>query len=176
MSIFIILTIAVSLSMDAFSLSLVYGTLSLPKKHIIKLSIIVGVFHFLMPLFGMILGNVIFNIININSNTIIFLILTFIGIQMIIDSFKDDNTSKYMSFWQLILFGFAVSIDSFSVGIGLNKIGISPVINSFIFSLSSFIFTYLGLILGKKLNSYIGKISTIIGGLILILIGLIYLF
>ena len=41
-----ILIVAISVSMDAFSLSLLYGTLNLRKEEIIKLSIMVGIFHF----------------------------------------------------------------------------------------------------------------------------------
>ena len=43
MNLFIILVIAVSLSMDAFSLSLAYGTLGLTKKEVTKLATIVGI-------------------------------------------------------------------------------------------------------------------------------------
>ena len=50
MEIFVIMIIAVSLSMDAFSLSLAYGTVNLDKKSCLKLSIIVGLYHFFMPL------------------------------------------------------------------------------------------------------------------------------
>ena len=45
-----------------------------------------------------------------------------------------------------------------------------------LFAISSFFFTYLGLILGKKVHQKIGKISTTIGGLILVILGIIYLF
>ena len=55
-----ILVIAVSLSMDAFSLSLVYGTLNLEKKTIILQSLIVGLFHFFMPRIGIYVGDKIF--------------------------------------------------------------------------------------------------------------------
>ena len=43
---FTIVLIGISLSMDAFSLALVYGTYSLVKKDILLLSVIVGLFHF----------------------------------------------------------------------------------------------------------------------------------
>lgn len=173
MSLFILLTIAVSLSMDAFSLALAYGTLSLDKKHIYKLSSIVGFYHFLMPLLGMLTGKIIFSILLINSSIIVSLILTIIGIQMIIESFKKTEKQKIMSNIELYLFGLAVSIDSFSVGIGLKELGISPLFNALTFSFFSFIFTYLGLILGKKISKSIGNYSTIFGGIILILIGII---
>ena len=175
MSLLIVVVIAVSLSMDAFSLSLAYGTLNLKKKEIITLSLIVGIYHFFMPLLGMTTGELIFNIISIKPSTIVFIVLSVIGIQMIIESFNNDRKVKIMSLLELILFGLAVSLDSFSVGIGLKTIYKYPLVSSLIFSLSSFIFTYLGLILGKKINEIIGKISTLIGGIILIIIGLFYL-
>ena len=49
MNLFLLFIIAISLSMDAFSLSLAYGTLDINKKEIITLSIIVGIYHFFMP-------------------------------------------------------------------------------------------------------------------------------
>ena len=50
MRLIMVMLIAISLSMDAFSLSLAYGTLNLEKKYINLLSIIVGVYHFFMPI------------------------------------------------------------------------------------------------------------------------------
>lgn len=47
MSIIMVIVIAVSLSMDAFSLSLAYGTLNLEKSQIRLLSLIVGYTIFL---------------------------------------------------------------------------------------------------------------------------------
>lgn len=173
MSIYIIFIIAVSLSMDAFSLSLAYGTLNLEKKYIKQLSLIVGIYHFFMPLIGLLIGNIILKIIPINPNIIVSIVLIFIGIEMFIDSFHNDEI-KLMTLKELVLFGLAVSIDSFSVGIGLKAISNNYILCVTIFSLSSFIFTYLGLQLGKKINDIIGKISTIVGGIILIIIGIMY--
>lgn len=175
MSLYIILIIAVSLSMDAFSLSLAYGTLNLEKKYITKLSTIVGIYHFFMPLIGLTIGNIILKIIPISPNIITLIVLSFIGIEMIIDTFTKEETAKKMSLKELILFGLAVSIDSFSVGIGLNTITNNHILCVSIFSLTSFTFTYFGLILGKKINNLIGKISTLIGGIILIIIGIMYI-
>lgn len=175
MSILMVIIIAVSLSMDAFSLSLAYGTLNMSKKEINLLSVIVGIYHFIMPLIGMYIGTKIIELLPINPNTIVFLVLLFIGIEMIIESFQNDRKITLMKFSELLIFGLAVSIDSFSVGIGLQAIYSNPYIAALIFSISSFIFTYLGLILGKKINEMIGKISTFIGGLILIIIGIFYL-
>ena len=56
MSIPVIFMLAVGLSMDAFSLSLIYGTLELSKKRCRQMSIIVGIFHFIMPILGYQIG------------------------------------------------------------------------------------------------------------------------
>ena len=171
----IIFIIAVSLSMDAFSLSLAYGTLNLDKKNIYELSIIVGIYHFFMPLFGSLCGSKILSLIPINNNLLVFLVLSVIGIEMIIETFKNSNDVKIMKMGELILFGLAVSVDSFSVGIGLSSISNNILIAVIVFSLVSFLFTYIGLIMGKKINSIIGKASTLIGGMVLIIIGIFYL-
>lgn len=175
MSILMVIIIAVSLSMDAFSLSLAYGTLNMSKKEINILSVIVGIYHFIMPLIGMYIGTKIIELLPIKPNTIVFLVLFLIGIEMIIESFKSERKITIMKFSELLIFGLAVSIDSFSVGIGLKAIYSNPYIAALIFSTSSFIFTYLGLILGKKISEMIGKISTFLGGIVLIIIGLFYL-
>ena len=57
MNIILVFLIAISLSMDAFSLALAYGTNSLNKKEIRTLSTIVGIYHFFMPIIGMLIGN-----------------------------------------------------------------------------------------------------------------------
>ena len=88
MQIIILLSISISLSMDAFSLSLAYGTLSLSKKYINLLSSIVGIYHFFMPLIGLFIGKAITSFIKISPDIIVFIVLLFIGIEMIIESFK----------------------------------------------------------------------------------------
>ena len=171
----LVIIIAISLSMDAFSLALAYGTLNLNKKDIYKLSLVVGFYHFFMPLLGLFFGNIILKYVS-NPNFLVFVILFIIGIEMIYETFKEEDIKNIVSFRQILLFGLAVSIDSFSVGIGLNVISKNYLYCSTIFSIFSLSFTYLGLILGKKINNIIGKTSTIIGGLILIVIAFMYLF
>lgn len=170
-----LIIIAISLSMDAFSLSLAYGTLNLSKKDIMIVSIVVGLYHFFMPQLGQLLGNKILEIIPINSNILVFVVLFIIGIQMILESFKSEENVKKMTLKEIFLFGFTVSIDSLSLGIGLKSIYKNTIISSFIFMITSFLFTYAGLNLGKKINEIIGKISTIIGGIILMIVGLFYI-
>lgn len=176
MSLITVILIAVSLSMDAFSLSLAYGTLSLSKKDIYLLSVIVGIYHFFMPLIGMYIGYWLLKMLPISPDLIVLIVLSIIGIQMIFSSFNENREIKIMNLIELLFFGLAVSIDSFSVGLGLRTIYEIPVVCSIIFMFSSFLFTYLGLRLGKKINTKLGSVSTLFGGIMLIVIGLFYLF
>lgn len=175
MEFLIVIIIAISLSMDAFSLSLAYGTLGISKKQIYLISIIVGLFHFFMPLIGLFIGNKMFSIFSVNTNYIVFIILIVIGIEMIYESIKKEKTLKIMQTLEIFLFAFAVSIDSFSIGLTLTTINKHYVISALIFSLTSFIFTLLGLKLGNKLKILIGKLSTTLGGILLIIIGISYI-
>ena len=174
MNIILIIIIAISLSMDAFSLSLAYGTLNLPSRKIFVLSLIVGIYHFFMPIFGRLIGNLIFNYIPIKPDIIVLVILVFIGINMIMDTFKKEECDKNIDNLGIILFGFAVSLDAFSVGITLPNITNQYLLSSIIFSICSFLFTYIGLLLGSKINKIIGSLSTLIGGIFLILVGILY--
>ena len=174
MNIILIFIIAVSLSMDAFSLALAYGTISLSKKEINLLSIIVGIYHFFMPILGMLIGSFITKVIHLGGDLITLIIFVFIGINMIIEGIKGQEEVKQMKLSEMILFGLAVSIDSFSVGIGINNISNNFMLCSSIFSITSFVFTYLGLLLGNKLNELIGKLATLLGGFTLIILGIIY--
>lgn len=175
MQILTVFVIAISLSMDAFSLSLAYGTLNLTKKDIITLSTIVGIYHFFMPQIGHEIGKKILSFLPVEPSTIVFIVLFIIGLQMILETFKEEKNLNKMHLKELIIFGLAVSIDSFSVGIGIEAIYPNVILSSTIFSFMSFIFTYIGLYLGKKINDIIGKISTIFGGIILMIIGLLYI-
>ena len=166
--------IGIGLSMDAFSLSFSYGTLNINKKDRVILASLVGLFHFFMPILGLFIGNIILKYIIIDLDILLAIIISLIGIEMIISSIKKEDNTMLLSLLSFILFAFSVSIDSFSVGIGLKGINNNYLQVSIIFSLCSFIFTYVGLILGTKLNDLVGKYAKTIGGIILIGLGIYY--
>ena len=123
-----------------------------------------------MPILGIKFGN----ILNIKSNYIVALIFLIIGINMILDIYKEKEI-KPISFLYMLLFGLSVSIDSFTIGIGLSRIMNFTVLCPITFSLVSLIFTYVGLVLGKKISETVGNVSVIIGGLTLIVLGVYYI-
>ncbi len=175
MSFFIVIIIGISLSMDAFSLALAYGTHYITNKQINMLSVIVGLYHFIMPLLGLLVGKKIINLLPIKTNVLVFIILFLIGVEMIVESIKNEVVIRKINFMEMLVFGFAVSIDSFSLGISLKTIYNDYYLSVITFSICSFLFTFLGLKLGKYINRSVGPLSTLIGGIVLIIIGLFYL-
>lgn len=171
----ILLLIAIGLSMDAFSLALGYGTNCLKNKDNFKVSIFVGIFHFFMPLIGLFVGITITNYLNISPHFIMGIILLFISLQMFIEMLKEEQQTLNIKFIYLILFALSVSLDSFSTGIGLEAITNNFFLASMIFSLTSFSFTYLGLILGKYSSMLLGNYAKILGIILLSIIGIVNL-
>lgn len=162
--------------MDAFSLSLLYGTKGLKRKNKISLSIIVGIYHFIMPLLGLTMGYFITSKIIFNTNILVGIILGLISIEMIFSSFQRKEEKFLISIPGFLLFGLSVSIDSLTTGIGLPAITNNYIVTASIFSVVSFVFTFLGLNLGNILNQKYGKISTTLGGIILLILAIIYIF
>lgn len=171
-----IVVIGISLSMDAFSLSLIYGTLGIVKKDRILLSLIVGIYHFMMPLIGLLIGSFVVKILSFKLNILMCIIFLIIGIEMIYSSFKNEDNDLCLNIIGYLLFGLSVSIDSFTTGIGLKAISNNYLQVSITFALVSSFFTFIGLNLGTKLSNKFGKVATIIGGLLLIVLSIYYFF
>ena len=173
-SIITICLMGVSLSLDAFSLSLIYGTLNPSKKIIIILSTTVGLYHLIMPLLGSLIGEIIIKNLFFLPNQIVGFLFMLIAIEMVFSVIKEERT-MILNVAGILLFGLAVSIDSFLTGIGLGIIYVNVLPCALVFMLFSTIFTYMGLMVGGKINHKFGKYSTLLGGVILITIAMYYL-
>lgn len=168
-----LLLIGISLSMDAFSLSLAYGLTEINKNNKLILSLVVGLYHFIMPLIGYTFSTILVKSRYINISLIAGFVLIYVGLETILSK---ENITYKKNILSYLLFGLSVSIDSLTIGIGLRAITNNPFLASFIFSISSFIFTLLGLNIGTYIGKYLHKYSKSFGGIILIIIGIIMFF
>ncbi len=173
--IFSLFLIGVALSMDTFSLSLGIGMFTSSNKKAIKLAGMVGIMHFFMPLLGVLIGKHLINIFKLKSDILLGIILIFIAIQMTIDIIKHKEEQFKLNIIGMFLFALGVSIDSFSVGIGLNAITNNIYLAMIIFAICSFFFTFFGIIIGKQANKILGIYANIFGIIILFLLGLAHL-
>lgn len=170
-----ILTIAVALSMDTFSLSLGIGTCNLSHKKSLTLASTVGIMHFIMPCFGILIGNTVLNFFELNSNLLLGIILIVIAGQMLYEIFSQEENTIQLNFGGILLFAFGVSIDAFSTGLGLTAITENIILAMVVFSIISFLFTLLGLLIGKYTTHLLGTYASIFGAILLIVIGVSHL-
>lgn len=175
MEIFTLILIGLSLSLDAFSLSLAYGLLGIEKNKIVYSSLIVGLFHFFMPLIGTFIGTKILSSLKINPKYVIAIVILLIIVEMIRSLKEETNNVLKMRFLDMLAFAFFVSLDSFTVGIGLIYITPYPIYASLIFAVISATFTFIGFLTGKYVSKKIEKISKFLGIFILSIL-LIYFF
>ncbi len=176
MSLWILFLLAIGLSMDAFSLALIYGTLNMKETYHRWMSLFVGIFHFFMPILGYTLGKWLFQIIPMNPQTIAGVIFVILSIEMLASIKKEETIKILENIYSICLFAFTVSIDSFSIGIGLGSLTTHISLAAIIFAITSATFTYLGVKLGNLFAKKYGKISTLIGSIILFCLGLYYIF
>ncbi len=173
--IFSLLIIGVALSMDTFSLSLGIGTFNISYKKAFILALVVGIMHFFMPILGQVIGLQLMKILEINSDILLGIILIAIGIEMLVDLINGKEDKFNFSLLGIFLFALGVSLDSFSVGLGLKAICNNIFLAVLIFSLCSFFFTFLGVLIGKWASKIWGIYASILGVVLLIGLGIIHL-
>lgn len=170
-----LLIIAVGLSMDAFAVSICKG-LSLKKmsfKNAVTAGAYFGGFQALMPLIGFWSGRQFRGLIASFDHWIAFILLAFIGANMIWESRKCCPTQD-ASFGvkKMIPLAVATSIDALAVGItfAFLNVDIVPAVGTI--GITTFLFSFAGVALGHLFGSRLESKAEIAGGVILILIGL----
>jgi len=174
---FSVLLLAVALGMDAFSVCIGMGMRYIKFKRIVIIGLVIGIFHLVMPYIGMIMGRTISA--EIGSFAIIAggLLLTGIGAHMFFEAFrKKPEPSVAPIGLGLYLIAFLVSIDSFSVGLSLGLSYKNIFLALFLFAFVSMVFSWLGLLIGRKVSGLLGSYSELLGGSILFSFGIKMLF
>jgi len=170
--ILIYILIGIGLSIDAFSLAISYGTIINKKK--ITMSFIVGLCHFIMPIIGSLIGNLLSEI-TIDTKYITIFIFTILVISMIRTS-DENNDIKEINTFNMFLLGIGVSIDSLSVGTAISLSSGRVMYAALIFSTISTITTFIGIKIGNQITQKYNNKAKVIGVLIFILVIIRYLF
>ena len=173
----ILLLIAIGLSMDAFAVSISFGTQKRTNhfETALLLACVFGGFQAMMPALGFFLGKYLSTWLSGFDHWIAFILLSLIGLKMIQDFLapeSDDSPHTNLTFLTLTSLGIATSIDAFAVGITFAFVKISLLWGVIVIGITTFLFSLIGVYFGKKLSHIFGKKMELVGGLILIGIGL----
>jgi putative Mn2+ efflux pump MntP len=171
-----ILLVALSMAMDAFAVCLIAGALNQASgpRPAFRLSFHFGLFQFVMPVLGWLLGHTIEPLISSYDHWVAFGLLSLVGLRMIYAALGGEQSrpADPSRGWTLVLLSVAVSIDALAVGLSFGVLGISVLYPAFVIGLVTGVLSLVGLQLGKGVGRRLGKPMEIIGGLVLIAIGL----
>lgn len=185
-----LLLIALSLSLDAFSVSIIDGLTinDLNKKRMLFICLTFGVFQALMPLIGHLVGLTFIQYIEDYDHWLSLILLAFVGLKMVYDGVKEiiekrkkndseEETSKSFSYKLILIQGIATAIDALAIGLTLET-SIAPAnvyLGIFTIGVVTFLMCLVGIFLGSKISKLLKghiEIAQIIGGVILVLIGI----
>lgn len=195
MSFFSLVLLALALSIDCFTVCLVFGMQRSAYRRALKpgekdpfpslggtaakAGLVFAVYHIIMIVLGWLLGWGVNAIVARYDHWFAFALLLGIGVKTIIDGFnaRDAQLKVHSMFdWKsLLLMGLAVSIDAFAVGISLKMIEVSLLEICIVVPVVVFLASLFGVFLGFHTHKQMKRISlpavNLIGGLVLIGIG-----
>lgn len=171
--------IGVGLSMDAFAVSICkgLGMSRLNMRQAAVISLFFGGFQALMPLIGWALGSQLTDFITPIDHWIAFGLLAFVGGKMLWDAFHEDDeadgvqTDEKLDLKELLMLAIATSIDALAVGITFAFLQVAIVPSITIIGLTTFVISFVGVAVGHFFGARFEKPATIVGGVVLILIG-----
>ena len=168
--------LAVGLSMDAFAVSVCKG-LSMQKmnwRHALVIGLYFGGFQAGMPLIGYLLGMGFQSRIEAVDHWIAFLLLGFIGINMIRESRDTDeeHVDPSIGFRTMVVLAVATSIDALAVGVtfAFLQVAILPAV-CFI-GVVTFFLSAVGVKIGNVFGTRYKSRAELTGGIILVLMGI----
>ena len=168
--------IAVGLSMDAFAVSICKG-LSLGRiklKHMCIAGIWFGAFQALMPSIGYFFGSFFTDFVTAYAHWVAFVLLAFIGGNMIKESFEKDEEemNACMDAKCMFILAVATSIDALAVGVSFAFLKVDIVAAVLFIGSITFVISALGVKIGSLFGTKYKAKAELVGGLVLIVIGL----
>ena len=168
--------IAVGLSMDAFAVSICKGLAM--RQCTVRKSCIVGIyfggFQALMPVIGYMLGVQFKNIITSVDHWIAFLLLGFIGVNMAIESRKEEDpegADESLDVHTMLGLEVATSIDALAVGVTFAFLQVNIVPAVTFIGVITFTLSAAGVKIGNIFGTKYKAKAELAGGIILILMG-----
>ena len=178
MEIWELLLLALSVSMDAFAVSMCKG-LSVKKagpKECLTCGAWFGGFQALMPLAGFFLGALFAGKIEAFDHWVAFGLLAIIGANMLKEVFEENceccDKNADFSVKTMFVMAIATSIDALAVGVSLAMAGNVKIVPAvLLIGAFTFSFSAMGVKIGNIFGSRFEKKAQVTGGVILILLG-----
>lgn len=170
------LGVAFALGCDAFAVGMAVGTRNPCRRACFRLWFHFGLFQFLMPIIGWLLGHSVYGYIKDIDHWIAFGLMFIIATKMMRESLAEDeeesegnqDPTRGLS---LVALSIATSIDALGVGFGMGIARMELFKPAVIIGITAALMTYCGISLGRRLNSRFGKRVETAGAIILYVIA-----
>lgn len=176
MKIWEIILIALGVSMDAFAVSICKGIASKDKtlKTATACGVWFGLFQFLMPVIGFFVVSIFAKYIESLDHWVAFVLLAIIGVNMLKEAFskEQEQVSNELSFFKMFVFAIATSIDALAVGVTFAFLKVNIWLCAGIIGVFTFVCSFAGAFIGRKVGDKFKNKAEIFGGIILILLGI----
>jgi putative Mn2+ efflux pump MntP len=178
---FSVVLIGLSLSMDAFAVSVSSGICIKDIKpfHIFRASLFFGLFQFIMPVIGWFLGKTVSAYISDYDHWLAFILLALIGGKMMKEGIEkkdvcpaDQAAGDIRNLLILLTLSVSTSIDALAVGLSLSVLDQGLWLPAGIIGGVTFLVCLTGFEFGRRLGFLFEKGAQITGGIILIGLGL----
>ena len=174
------LAIALSLSVDAFVCSVIYGNhpYKLSKKFIyaFTMAFCFGFFQFLMPVIGYFAGNFVSGYLEQYDHWCAFILLALVSGNMVKEAFEksEDTKEKTLNLFVLFSLSIATSIDALALGFSVSVLNQSILLLSIIIGVVCFITSAIGFFVGQILAKLKGfeRALNLLGAITLMTIAL----
>lgn len=171
-----IILISLSLSMDAFAVSICKG-LSVRRvegKHLLAVGLYFGGFQGLMPILGYFLGTTFASLIQHIAPYLSFGLLALIGGNMIREALSREEEEVSASFGvkTMLTMAVATSIDAFAVGVTFAANGADIWLSAGLIAMVTFVMSPIGLLVGNTFGAKYKDKAELAGGVVLVAIGI----
>ena len=172
-----IILIAIGLAMDATAVSLVAAASGYAgdPRAVFRLSFHFGLFQFIMPILGWVLGRSVVDHIASVDHWVAFGLLLFVGARMIrsgVKPFEQELKKDPSRGATLIMLSIATSIDALAIGLSIAILEVSIWYPSVIIGAVTSLLCLVAIRIGNRIGTRFGQRMEIVGGVILIAIGL----
>ena len=176
MNFFDLLILAVSLSADAFAVSVCKG-LAMGKIKVTRalaVGIWFGTFQALMPTVGYFLGTALSGFIGRWDHIVAFVILSALGVKMVIDALrgKKDDEDGSINVKEMFLLAIATSIDALAAGVSMALFEVNIAVSAAVIGVVTLSLSFGGVYLGSAFGTKFEKPARIAGGAALIALGI----
>ena len=169
-----VIILAVALSMDAFAVSIGLGAKENTPRLALIAGLFFGIFQALMPFIGYLGGKGVLGWIEAYAHWIAFGLLALIGAKMIYEGLHEGIEKEISAITNkmMLILAIATSIDAMAAGFSLTLLDVNPYIACLIIGITTFAFSWIGVLIGKYSGTWLENKAEIFGGTVLILMGI----